>query len=68
MERKKFLLTTAAAIPALLIGQNIHAQKLKRPKKGFVVKAAQSRFDEKTVLGGKTLTISKFLKRIQTET
>ncbi|MDQ2864520.1 MAG: cupin domain-containing protein [Bacteroidota bacterium] len=53
MERKKFLLTTAAAIPALFIGQNVQAQKTKRPNKGFVVKATQSRFDEKTILGGK---------------
>lgn len=54
MERKKFLLTTAAAIPALLIGQNVQAQKAKRPNKGFVVKAAKSRFGEKTVVGGKS--------------
>jgi hypothetical protein len=45
MERKNFLLTTAAAIPALLIGQDVHAQKTKRPNKSFVVKATQSRFD-----------------------
>jgi quercetin dioxygenase-like cupin family protein len=54
MERKKFLLTTAAAIPALLIGQNIQAQKPKRTNKGFVIKAAESRFGEKTLLGGKS--------------
>jgi len=53
MERKKFLLTTAAAIPALLVGQNLTAQKPKRPNKGFVVKATESRFGEKTLLGGK---------------
>lgn len=29
MERKKFLLTTAAAIPALLIGENVKAQNQK---------------------------------------
>ncbi len=51
MERKKFLLTTAAAIPALLIGQSVQAQKPKRPNKGFVVKATESRFDEKTIIG-----------------
>ncbi len=54
MERKKFLLTSASAIPALLIGQNVQAQKPKRPNKGFVVKATKSRFGEKTVLGGKS--------------
>ena len=54
MERKKFLLTTAAAIPALLIGQNVQAQKTKRPNKGFVVKATESRLNEKTLIGGKS--------------
>jgi quercetin 2,3-dioxygenase len=54
MERKKFLLTTAAAIPALLIGQNVQAQKLKRPNKGFVVKATESRFNENTLISGKS--------------
>jgi len=53
MERKKFLLTTAAAIPALFIGQHVLAQKTKRPNKGFVVKATESRFGEKTLIGGK---------------
>ncbi len=53
MERKKFLLTTAAAIPALLIGQHVQAQKTQRPDKGFVVKATESRFNEKTLIGGK---------------
>ena len=53
MEHKKILLTTAAAIPALLIGQNLKAQKPKRPNKPFVVKAAESRFGEKILLSGK---------------
>ncbi len=53
MERKKFLLTTAAAIPALLIGRPVQAQKTQRPDKGFVVKATESRFNEKTMIGGK---------------
>ena len=53
MERKKFLLTTAAAIPALLTGQNVQAQKTNRTNKGFVVKASESRFNEKTLIGGK---------------
>jgi quercetin 2,3-dioxygenase len=54
MERKKFLLTTAAVIPALFIGQKVKAQKAKRPNKGFVVKAAESRFGEKTLVAGKS--------------
>lgn len=53
MERKKFLLTTAAAIPAFLIGQNVQAQNTKRPNKCFVVKATESRFNENTLIGGK---------------
>jgi quercetin 2,3-dioxygenase len=52
MERKKFLLTTAAAIPALMIGKNVRAHKTKRTTKGFVVKASESRFNEKTLIGG----------------
>lgn len=39
--------------PALLIGQNVQAQKTNRPKKGFVIKATESRFNEKTLIGGK---------------
>ena len=54
MKSKRFLLTTAAAIPALLVGQNLKAQKPKRPNKGFVVKGTESRFGEKTLLGGKS--------------
>lgn len=54
MERKKFLLTAAVAIPALLIGQNVPAPKTNRPNKGFVVKAKASRFSEKTLIGGKS--------------
>ena len=53
MERKKFLLTTAAAFPALLIANNNQGEKLERPNKGFVVKATESRFGEKTLIGGK---------------
>ncbi len=52
MERKKFLLATAAAVPALFIGQNVQAQKPKRPNKAFVVKATESRLGEKTLIGG----------------
>lgn len=53
MERKKFLLSTAAAIPAIISGQEVRAQKTKRTDKGFVVKATESRFGDKTMLGGK---------------
>lgn len=52
MERKHFLLTTAAAIPALLLGQKSTTPKDKRPNKCVVVKANESRFGEKTRLGG----------------
>lgn len=54
MERKKFLLTTAAAFPALLISKNNQGEKLERPNKGFVVKATESRFGEKILIGGKS--------------
>ena len=54
MERKKFLLTTAAAIPTLFIGHNVQAQKTKRSNKSFVVKVKESRFGEKTLIGGKS--------------
>lgn len=54
MQRRKFLVATAATIPALLIGQDVQAQKAKRPNKGFVVKATESRFGEKTAFGGKS--------------
>ena len=49
MERKDFLLAAAAAVPVLLIGQNVRAQKT--PGKGFVVKATESRFGDKTLIG-----------------
>ncbi len=54
MKRKQFLLTTATAIPALLANNTVKAQKSERPKKGFVVKASESRFGEKTLVGGKS--------------
>ena len=53
MERKKFLLTTVAAIPALLIGNTVKAAKTDRTNKGFVIKSTESRFGGKTLLGGK---------------
>lgn len=49
MQRRKFLATTAAAIPAIAIGKEIPA---KRAPKGFVVKARKSRFDESIKLYG----------------
>ena len=52
MQRRKFLLATAATIPALALGQNIKSQP-QRSNKGFVVKATASRFNEKTLIGGK---------------
>lgn len=54
MERKKFLLATAAALPTLFIGQNVLSQSTNRPNKGFVVKATESRFNVKTLIGGKS--------------
>lgn len=51
MKRRNFLLASAVAIPALAIGQQSAFQK-PRAKKGFVVKANQSRFNEKTMLNG----------------
>ena len=42
MERKFFLLTTAAAIPVLLLGQISTAQTQKRPNKSLVVKNKES--------------------------
>ncbi|MDO9377006.1 MAG: cupin domain-containing protein [Ferruginibacter sp.] len=63
MERKKFLWTTGAAIPALLIGQNVQAQKTKRPNTGFVVKSTESRFNEKTLIGGKSPNDIKVSKK-----
>ena len=41
----------ATVVPALAIGQQLQA-KQQRPKKGIVVKANQSRFNEKTVISG----------------
>lgn len=52
MKRKRFLLTSLAAIPALLTTNNVIAQQPKRPNKPFVVKATESRFGEKTFVGG----------------
>jgi mannose-6-phosphate isomerase-like protein (cupin superfamily) len=53
MQRRKFITTTAATIPALAFGQNLAAQE-SRTDKGFVVKAKESRFKESTILFGGT--------------
>lgn len=53
MQRRKFIAVTAASIPTLALGQNVNPQP-KRSEKGFVVKATESRFDEKTKIGGKS--------------
>jgi quercetin dioxygenase-like cupin family protein len=54
MERKKFLLTSVTAILAFLFGNKLEAKRTERPNKAFVVKANESRFGEKTLLGGKS--------------
>ena len=51
MERRKFILTSALSIPAFAFGQKTKS-KQKNPKKGFVVKANKSRFNERTKLFG----------------
>lgn len=51
MERRKFILTSALSIPVFAIGQKTKP-KAKNLKKGFVVKANESRFKEKTKIGG----------------
>jgi len=51
MKRRNFLLTAATVIPAITVGQNTIPEE-DRTKKGFVVKATESRFNEKTSLGG----------------
>lgn len=53
MQRRNFLLTTAAALPTLAIGQHMAAPD-DRSTQGFVVRANESRFGENTLLGGKS--------------
>lgn len=53
MQRRKFLRAAAVTLPALALGQSIQAET-GRTKKGFVVKAGASRFNEKTMVGGKS--------------
>lgn len=52
MQRRKFLATTAVTIPAIAFGQTFSAPD-GRTTKGFVVKANESRFNEKILIGGK---------------
>ena len=51
MERRKFITTTAASIPAFAFGQKLSVKET-RTTKSFVVKATESRFGEKTLLFG----------------
>jgi len=51
MQRRKFITTTAAAIPVIALGQSSAAPET-RTDKGFVVKANESRFNETTLLFG----------------
>jgi quercetin 2,3-dioxygenase len=51
MQRRKFIATTAAGIPAIAIGRNVKTPS-KRSDKAFVVRAKESRFAEKTMIGG----------------
>jgi quercetin 2,3-dioxygenase len=53
MQRRKFILATAISIPTIAIGKNVNPLS-KRADKGFVVKAKESRFGEKTLIGGKS--------------
>ena len=49
MQRRKFITTTVASIPAIAFGQKLSAYEI-RTNKGFIVKASESRFGEKTIL------------------
>jgi len=51
MQRRKFITATAATIPLLALGHEF-SNPINRTKKGFVIKANESRFGEKTVLNG----------------
>lgn len=51
MKRRKFIATTAISTLAMALGQNLSAKE-SRTNKGFVVKASESRFGEKTLLFG----------------
>lgn len=51
MQRRKFIFTSALCIPAFAIGQKVKS-KQKNPKKGFLVRANENRFNEETKLFG----------------
>jgi quercetin dioxygenase-like cupin family protein len=51
MQRRKFIMASVAFIPTITLGKNLYAET-SRAKKGFVVKAKESRFGEKTLLFG----------------
>lgn len=51
MKRRKFILASALSVPAFAMGQKLQPN-LKGLKKGFVVKANENRFNEKTKLFG----------------
>lgn len=53
MQRRKFLAASAAAIPTLFFCQGFNFNE-EKTKKGFVVKATQSRFNETTKLNGRS--------------
>lgn len=51
MKRRKFITASAAAFPLLALGHKLPNPTTRTPK-GFVVKANQSRFEEKTLING----------------
>lgn len=53
MQRRKFLCTTAAVLPLAAISQKVTVPT-SRSKEGVWVKANESRFNEKTLVGGKS--------------
>ncbi|GAB3516289.1 cupin domain-containing protein [Emticicia fontis] len=52
MQRRNFLFTSALAAPTLAVGKLSESTE-ERTDKGFVIKASESRFQEKTMVGGK---------------
>ena len=63
MKRKNFLLTAITAMPAILLATPFKPASPDRSKKGFVVKSGESRFAEKTFLGGKNSNDIKISKK-----
>lgn len=51
MKRRNFITASAATVPLLALGQKLPNPETRNPK-GFVVKANQSRFEEKTIING----------------